>query len=122
MALKCVILLLAIACFMATANSSQEPPRPPILLGGFNLTARLETDARFADCWKALMEKKSCTGEIVHFLTCRRLTVIHPPCCRAILMTTNHCWSALGFTAEETHVLEGYCAQSSSPPPTPNSL
>uniref|UniRef100_A0A5B7AAI3 Putative egg cell-secreted protein 1.4 n=1 Tax=Davidia involucrata TaxID=16924 RepID=A0A5B7AAI3_DAVIN len=122
MALKCVILLLAIACFMATANSAGEPPLLPPRLGGFNqLTARLETDARFADCWKALREIKSCASEILLFLT-RRVTVIHPPCCRAIVMITNRCWAALGFTTDETDMLKRYCGQSSFPPPIPNSL
>lgn len=34
-------------------------------------------------------------------------------CCQAIRTISHHCWptiiDSLGFTTEETHVLEGYC-------------
>uniref|UniRef100_A0A5B6YWE7 Putative egg cell-secreted protein 1.4 n=1 Tax=Davidia involucrata TaxID=16924 RepID=A0A5B6YWE7_DAVIN len=120
MALKCVFILVTIACFIANATGIRE--LPPIQ-AGFNLTARLETSGGLVDCWNALTELKSCSNEIVAYFTSGQ-TDIGPACCQAIRMITHHCWPAmltsLGFTAEEGDILRGYCDAASGPAPTPS--
>ncbi|KAL3527928.1 hypothetical protein ACH5RR_012584 [Cinchona calisaya] len=69
------------------------------------------------DCLNALTEIKSCTNEIVVFFANGK-TDIGPECCKSITVITHNCWptilTALGFTADETYVLRGYCDATSS--------
>ncbi|KAL6902300.1 hypothetical protein ACP4OV_005176 [Aristida adscensionis] len=83
-------------------------------------------------CWEALVEIKSCTGEIILFFL-NGEAYLGPGCCRAIRVIEQRCWaadavlSAIGFTPEEGDMLKGYCdagdadgsgqPQHGSPPP-----
>ncbi|KAF7834190.1 egg cell-secreted protein 1.4-like [Senna tora] len=64
------------------------------------------------ECWRCLIELKSCSNEIVVFFMNGDAN-IGPECCRAIAVITHNCWPAmltsLGFTAHEGDILRGYC-------------
>ncbi|KAE9449860.1 hypothetical protein C3L33_18243, partial [Rhododendron williamsianum] len=127
MALKCALLLFAIICFYAPAAGARDVPLS--LQPGFNLTARLEADGgALVECWNAMAEIKSCSNEIILYFM-NGATDIGPACCDAIGMITCHCWpamlTALGYTAEETNILRGYCDATSAgdgPAPGPMSM
>ncbi|XP_062213467.1 egg cell-secreted protein 1.3-like [Phragmites australis] len=65
-------------------------------------------------CWEALVEIKSCTGEIILFVVNGK-AYLGPGCCRAIRVIEQRCWAAdamlsvIGFTREEGDMLKGYC-------------
>ncbi|KAH7861003.1 hypothetical protein Vadar_020489 [Vaccinium darrowii] len=127
MALKCAFLLFAMTCFYATTAGARDVPLS--LQPGFNLTARLESGgSALVECWNAMSEIKSCSNEIILYFM-NGATDIGPACCNAIDMITRHCWpamlTALGYTAEETNILRGYCDATSSsggggPAPSPH--
>ncbi|CAI0424462.1 unnamed protein product [Linum tenue] len=58
------------------------------------------------------MELQACSGEIILFFL-NGETYLGQGCCRAIRVIAHHCWpnlmDTLGFTDEESDVLEGYC-------------
>ncbi|GMP25460.1 hypothetical protein CsSME_00002318 [Camellia sinensis var. sinensis] len=118
-AVKCMIVFLVFSMTRLMENASAGRELHPLMKPGFNLTARLETDGGVVDCWNALTEIKSCSNEIVVYFV-NGTTDIGPPCCKAISMITHHCWAsmltALGFTPDETNILQGYCDASSSSP------
>ncbi|CAI0424461.1 unnamed protein product [Linum tenue] len=64
------------------------------------------------NCWESLMELQACSGEIILFFL-NGETYLGQGCCRAIRVIAHHCWpnlmDTLGFTDEESDVLEGYC-------------
>ncbi|CAI0555206.1 unnamed protein product [Linum tenue] len=77
---------------------------------------RLEEKAAagLADCWGALVEIKSCSGELFqYFFSDGRVDIISDGCCRAVSIITHSCWPAMldsvGFTAQQAHLLRGYC-------------
>ncbi|KAE8715359.1 Egg cell-secreted protein 1.1 [Hibiscus syriacus] len=76
------------------------------LLGGLKL------DEESPDCWGSLIQLQSCTGELIMFFMNGETEIGHN-CCHAIRTVSHQCWpnmiDALGFTTQETHVLEGYC-------------
>ncbi|CAL1400710.1 unnamed protein product [Linum trigynum] len=65
-----------------------------------------------SNCWESLMELQACSGEIILFFL-NGETYLGQGCCRAIRVIAHHCWpnlmDTLGFTDEESDVLEGYC-------------
>ncbi|KAL4335341.1 hypothetical protein GQ457_07G030530 [Hibiscus cannabinus] len=77
-----------------------------------DLLARLKLDVESPDCWNSLIQLQSCTGELIMFFL-NGETEIGQSCCHAILTVSNRCWpnmiDTLGFTTEETLVVEGYC-------------
>ncbi|EER95019.1 hypothetical protein BDA96_01G430000 [Sorghum bicolor] len=95
------------------------------------LAERLE-GAEAQQCWEALVEIKSCTGEII-ILFIKGEAFLGPGCCRAIRVIEQSCWAAdnmlsiIGFTPQEGDMLKGYCdagddgsgggQSGSSPPP-----
>ena len=92
---------------------------------GLNLVARLKLeDEESSNCWDSLIQLQACTGEVILFFL-NGETYLGPGCCDAIRTIGQHCWPAmfgsLGFTTEETDVLQGYCTGeargSASPPP-----
>lgn len=119
MALKPVILFLVISCFvLISCSSAREVPRNKTGdQTSSELTSRLEPNGSVLDCWNALTEIKSCSNEIAIFFK-NGTTDIGPECCQAIIVITRNCWptilTALGFTADETYVLRGYCDASFS--------
>ncbi|CAI0555079.1 unnamed protein product [Linum tenue] len=73
-----------------------------------------EKAAGLADCWGALVEIKSCSGELFqYFFSDGRVDIISDGCCRAVSTITHSCWPAMldsvGFTAQQAHLLRGYC-------------
>ncbi|CAN1828786.1 Egg cell-secreted protein 1.4 [Linum perenne] len=77
---------------------------------------RLEEDkaAGLVECWGALVEIKSCSGELFqYFVSGRRVDSISDDCCRAVRTITHNCWptmfDSVGFTAQQAHLLRGYC-------------
>ncbi|XP_027076855.2 egg cell-secreted protein 1.2 [Coffea arabica] len=125
MALNSVkLLFLVITCFMVISCSSSARKILPRNLSGSDdqsiskLNSRLETNnGSVLECWNALSEIKSCTDEIAAYFT-NGTTDIGPGCCHAIIVITHNCWptilSALGFSADQTYILRGYCDASLS--------
>jgi hypothetical protein len=78
-----------------------------------SLADRLEGEGP-QQCWEALMDIKSCTGEIILFFL-NGEAYLGPGCCRAIRVIEQSCWAAdamlsvIGFTPEEGDMLKGYC-------------
>ncbi|KAK3226684.1 hypothetical protein Dsin_006546 [Dipteronia sinensis] len=77
-----------------------------------NLMNRLKLDDESTNCWDALVQLQTCTGEIILFFL-NGETYLGHGCCRAISTISQQCWpnliSTLGFTTEEGDMLEGYC-------------
>ncbi|AQL07355.1 Egg cell-secreted protein 1.1 [Zea mays] len=124
--LSCLALLAATAAHRAPITG----PSPSAPRGLTTLAERLE-GAETQQCWEALVEIKSCTGEII-ILFIRGEAFLGPGCCRAIRVIEQSCWAAdsmmsiIGFTPQEGDMLKGYCdagddnatgGQSGSPPP-----
>lgn len=93
-----------------------------------NLKTRLKLDEEQTNCWDTLFELQACSGEIIMFFL-NGETYLGPSCCEALRTIKHQCWptmmSSLGFTTEESDVLEGYCdeaASHNSPPSTPSTL
>ncbi|CAM0884808.1 unnamed protein product [Alopecurus aequalis] len=130
--LPALLLLLA----AAAANASAAGARPATFVrapAATGLAERLEGDV-LQQCWEALMDIKSCTGEIILFFL-NGEAYLGPGCCRAIRVIEQRCWGAdamlcvIGFTPEEGDMLKGYCdagddghrqsfGGSSAPPPS----
>ncbi|KAF8018591.1 hypothetical protein BT93_H3472 [Corymbia citriodora subsp. variegata] len=127
MALKCLLLLLALANIAANGAAAREIKAR--YNQGLDLAARLEAvqaSGGLVECWNALVELKSCTNEIILFFL-NGETSFGPGCCGAIDIITRNCWPAmltsLGFTAEEGNILRGYCDAAGRAPvgsPTPS--
>ncbi|GAV77605.1 Prolamin_like domain-containing protein [Cephalotus follicularis] len=90
---------------MVTAARPLDP-RPSSLVG------RLKLDDESSTCWDSLMQLQSCTGELILFFL-NGETYLGHGCCQAIHTIGNQCWptmiDALGFTTEESDILQGYC-------------
>ena len=90
-----------------------------------SLEARLKVSGE-PSCWESLFKLQACSGEIITFFV-NGETYLGYGCCKAIRVIGHDCWpnvvASLGFTNEETDVLEGYCDEvedvHSPPPPTP---
>ncbi|KAL3728873.1 hypothetical protein ACJRO7_033458 [Eucalyptus globulus] len=116
MALKCLLLLLALATTAADGAAAREIKAPiDRYKAGLDLAARLEAvqaSGGLVECWNALVQLKSCTNEIILFFL-NGETSLGLGCCGAIDIITRNCWPAmltsLGFTAEEGNILRGYC-------------
>ncbi|XVF27230.1 hypothetical protein REPUB_Repub14bG0088600 [Reevesia pubescens] len=97
--------------FMANARSlDHTKPTTTTTISSF--MARLKLDEESPNCWDSLIHLQSCTGELIMFFLNGEADLGHS-CCQAIRTISHQCWptmiDALGFTTEETHVLEGYC-------------
>ncbi|CAN1847170.1 Egg cell-secreted protein 1.1 [Linum perenne] len=81
-----------------------------------SLASRLKLDTgddqSTTNCWESLIELQACSGEIILFFL-NGETYLGDGCCDAIRVIGEHCWpdliETLGFTGEESDVLEGYC-------------
>ncbi|XP_034570968.1 uncharacterized protein [Setaria viridis] len=113
--LSCLALLAATAAShrpspLSTATSAPVPASAPAVAG---LVERLQGEGS-QQCWEALVEIKSCTGEIILYLL-NGEAYLGPGCCRAIRVVEHSCWAAdamlsvIGFTPEEGDMLKGYC-------------
>jgi hypothetical protein len=91
-----------------------------------SLEARLKVSDEPSNCWESLFKLQACSGEIITFFV-NGETFLGNGCCQAIRVIGHDCWpnvvASLGFTNEETDILEGYCDKvedlHSPPPPTP---
>ncbi|PUZ41491.1 hypothetical protein GQ55_9G509800 [Panicum hallii var. hallii] len=113
--------VLSCLALLAAAGARRPEPAAPGVAG---LAQRLEGEGS-QQCWEALVDIKSCTGEIILFLL-NGEAYLGPGCCRAIRVIEQRCWatdamlSAIGFTPEEGDMLKGYCDAGDgggSPPP-----
>ncbi|KAK7346251.1 hypothetical protein VNO80_20766 [Phaseolus coccineus] len=92
-----------------------------------SLLVRLKLEGEPSNCWDSLWQLQACSGEIVTFFI-NGETYLGHGCCQAIRVIGHDCWpnivASLGFTNEETDVLEGYCEEAvlHSPPPPPKSI
>ncbi|ESW28268.1 hypothetical protein PHAVU_003G272700 [Phaseolus vulgaris] len=92
-----------------------------------SLMVRLKLEGEASNCWDSLWQLQACSGEIVTFFM-NGETYLGHGCCQAIRVIGHDCWpnivASLGFTNEETDVLEGYCEEAllRSPPPPPKSM
>ncbi|XP_047179524.1 egg cell-secreted protein 1.1-like [Vigna umbellata] len=94
-----------------------------------SLLVRLKLEGEPSNCWDSLWQLQACSGEIVTFFL-NGETYLGHGCCEAIKVIGHDCWpnivASLGFTDEETDVLEGYCEEavlrSAPPPPPPKSM
>jgi hypothetical protein len=117
--LPALLLLLAVAT-AATASTAGARPSTITTAVTFvraasvgSLADRLEGEGP-QQCWEALMDIKSCTGEIILFFL-NGEAYLGPGCCGAIRVIEQRCWAAdamlsvIGFTPEEGDMLKGYC-------------
>ncbi|KAK7316799.1 hypothetical protein RJT34_00523 [Clitoria ternatea] len=88
-----------------------------------SLAFRLKLEGEPSNCWESLLKLQACSGEIVMFFL-NGETYLGHACCHAIRVIEHDCWpnivNSLGFTTEETDILEGYCDDEvvvHSPPP-----
>ncbi|KAK7282425.1 hypothetical protein RIF29_11174 [Crotalaria pallida] len=113
------------------SSASTAASRPLSNPSTTSLAARLKVegsgDEPSSNCWDSLFQIQACSGEIIMFFL-NGETYLGHGCCNAIRVIQHDCWpnviGSLGFTNEETDVLEGYCDDEvvhSPPPPSPNS-
>jgi hypothetical protein len=109
------VLLLLLAAATASAAGARPATAATFVRAASvgSLADRLEGDGP-QQCWEALMDIKSCTGEIILFFL-NGEAYLGPGCCRAIRVIEQRCWAAdamlsvIGFTPEEGDMLKGYC-------------
>ncbi|KAL7143523.1 hypothetical protein ABFS83_08G196600 [Erythranthe nasuta] len=104
--------LLAIL-FMMASSSTTMTSAARNLDSKSTLLARLKLNEEGSKtCLDALLELKSCSGEVVLFFL-NGETSLGPNCCSAIRTIEHQCWPSmlgtLGITAEEGDTLRGYC-------------
>lgn len=103
--------------FLASMVESRSMSNP-----SSSLLVRLKLEGEPSNCWDSLWQLQACSGEIVTFFL-NGETYLGHGCCEAIRVIGHDCWpnivASLGFTDEETDVLEGYCEEAvlRSPPP-----
>ncbi|KAL7103843.1 hypothetical protein ACP275_08G204700 [Erythranthe tilingii] len=127
-------LLAAILLMMASSTMTTSAARN--LDSKSTLLARLKLNEKGSKtCLDALLELKSCSGEVVLFFL-NGETSLGPNCCSAIRTIEHQCWPSmmgtLGITAEEGDILRGYCdaaehggsstTTTATPPPPPASV
>ncbi|XWS15282.1 hypothetical protein CRYUN_Cryun35bG0082200 [Craigia yunnanensis] len=100
----------------------------PLDLRSSAIVARLKLNDESSICWDSLIQLQSCTGELIMFFLNENSYLGHG-CCQIVRAISQQCWpsiiDALGFTPEETDVLQGDCnheASSPSPSPSPSPL
>ncbi|GJN31184.1 hypothetical protein PR202_gb19549 [Eleusine coracana subsp. coracana] len=121
--LLCLLALLAAGVAVAAGIVPAPPPADQLDRAG----------SSSQHCWEALMQIKSCTGEIILFLL-EGEAYLGGGCCRAVRLIEQRCWAAdamlsvIGFTPQEGDMLKGYCdagqplQQHGSEPPPPSSV
>ncbi|ERN08734.1 hypothetical protein AMTRI_Chr11g156230 [Amborella trichopoda] len=106
--LSTTLLIMAFLSSSVVARPLQRVVRPLGPLVG----ARLLEEGSMLECWNALAELSSCSGEIILFFM-NGETYLGKDCCRGVRVITRHCWpsmlTSVGFTAEEGDILRGYC-------------
>ncbi|ONH90042.1 hypothetical protein PRUPE_8G031900 [Prunus persica] len=124
---KLFLLTAVLTLTMPFLATSARPLNPNLIRSNPNLAARLNLGEESSNCWDSLFQLQACSGEVVMFFL-NGETYLGHSCCEAIRTIEHQCWPALlgtlGFTAEETDVLKGYCDEADhvkSPPANPPS-
>ncbi|XP_019430252.1 PREDICTED: egg cell-secreted protein 1.1-like [Lupinus angustifolius] len=116
----CILFTLLVLLLSSPMAMSRPLSNPSTL----SLVARLklEDGTSSSNCWDSLFQIQACSGEIIMFFL-NGETYLGNGCCHAIRVIQHDCWPnivhSLGFTGEETDVLEGYCDEavhSTTPP------
>ncbi|XP_027340918.1 egg cell-secreted protein 1.2-like [Abrus precatorius] len=115
-----VVTALVSSTYMADSRSISDPSST------MSLAFRLKMQGEPSNCWESLLKLQACSGEIVTFFV-NGETYLGHDCCQAIRVIGHDCWpnivESLGFTTEETDILDGYCddeaVHNSPPPPLP---
>ncbi|KAK7411370.1 hypothetical protein VNO78_02803 [Psophocarpus tetragonolobus] len=116
-----LFILSSIVTIAALVSSASMIESTPLSNPSSSLAFRLKLEGEPSYCWDSLWQLQACTGEIVTFFL-NGETYLGRGCCQAIKVVGNDCWpnivASLGFTNEETEVLEGYCDEgvNHSPP------
>ncbi|QCD78405.1 egg cell-secreted protein 1.1-like [Vigna unguiculata] len=115
-----VITAMVLHASVADSRALSDPSTP------LSLALRLKVEGEPSNCWESLWRMQACSGEIITFFL-NGETYLGRSCCEAIRVIGHDCWpnvvGSLGFTSEETDVLEGYCDEVvHSPPPPPLSV
>ncbi|KAJ4822034.1 hypothetical protein Tsubulata_001614 [Turnera subulata] len=105
--------LFLVVALLACNLACQAKARPLISSTTPNLMiSRLKLDGETSNCWESLSQLQACTGEIIVFFLNGETQLGHG-CCQALTTIGLHCWpnmlGTLGFTPEESQILEGYC-------------
>lgn len=114
--------LFVLFSFAALVSSASVAESRLVSNPSSSLLARLKLEGEPSNCWDSLWQLQACSGEIVTFFI-NGETYLGHGCCQAIRVIGHDCWpnivASLGFTNEETDVLEGYCEEAAlrSPPP-----
>ncbi|XP_057432602.1 egg cell-secreted protein 1.1-like [Lotus japonicus] len=117
--ISCIVAFVISAAILLSAASVVES-RPLSNPSALSLAVRLKLNS--GNCWESLMQLQACSGEIIAFFL-NGETYIGNGCCHAIKVIGHDCWpnivASLGFTTQETDMLEGYCDETAahSPPP-----
>ncbi|KAJ9146114.1 hypothetical protein P3X46_028421 [Hevea brasiliensis] len=114
--LKLFSLIVLFACSMGFMAAKPLSPDSSLL-------ARLKLDEDSTSCWDSLIQIQACSGEMILFFL-NGETYLGHSCCNAIRTITKQCWpnmiDTLGFSTEESDILEGYCDRADDgSPPTP---
>ncbi|TKY46819.1 Egg cell-secreted protein 1.1 [Spatholobus suberectus] len=115
-----VITALVSHASVAESRALSNPSTTP------GLAVRLKLQGEPFNCWESLWQLQACGGEIVKFFL-NGERHLGQGCCQAIRVIEHDCWpniiGTLGFTTQETNILEGYCDEAvHSPPPPPFSV
>ncbi|KAL1295440.1 hypothetical protein HN51_056321 [Arachis hypogaea] len=103
-----VTIILVATTLASNATTSMSESAHP------SLATRLKVDGEpeSINCWDSLFQLQACTGEVIMFFL-NGETYLGPSCCHAIIIVGHDCWpqmlASLGFSAEETDILQGYC-------------
>ncbi|KAL1294826.1 hypothetical protein HN51_055670 [Arachis hypogaea] len=117
-----LIILVSLVAALASSTPVAEPrpliTNPSAVSSPLALRLKLEGSG----CWESLFQLQACTGEIIMFFL-NGETYLGQGCCQAIRVVGHDCWpnvvGSLGFTDEETDILQGFCdgEVSHAPPP-----
>lgn len=117
-----ILFLIALVVSSTSIVESRKLSNPNSNL--MSLEVRLKVNGDSPNCWESLLKLQSCSGEIITFFLNGETKLGHG-CCKAIKVIGHDCWpnvvSSLGFSKEESYILEGYCDEVDdvhSPPPS----
>ena len=126
--LNLLILVALLAALSSSSMTDARPlPNPNLNPSALSLAARLKLEGgdQSSNCWDSLFQLQACTGEVIMFFL-NGETYLGPACCQAIRVIEKDCWpniiGSLGFTAQESDILQGYCDHEAvhSPPSSPS--
>ncbi|KAB1210340.1 Egg cell-secreted protein 1.2 [Morella rubra] len=110
MAVKKIVIFLLLSCLLANATARRDLA---IESGDDDVPSGCDTFGALVDCWVAVMGLNYCSTEIL-LVAVKAQDNLSPDCCHVISTVTNKCWpysmlTSLGFAANESSLLQGYC-------------